>query len=251
MNNTVKELLRTVGLDIGRYRSRRSLDGFLEVVLTAYDINVVIDVGANIGQYARKVRKLGFVGEIVSFEPIPSTYSLLVEMMGKDMQWRGFNKALGREPGVVQMVYEPGQTDMASLYSPSKSVPEILQRWEAAKKEEVTVQMETLDTLFSECVARISKPNVFLKCDTQGHDLDVLQGGLCSLPHISVVQIEVPVVHLYDNLRSFGEIMNAIREMDFLPCAFYPVTTIGREGITVLEFDCLAVRSSRATVELS
>lgn len=247
MKQLARDIFRTVGLDVGRYRSRRSLEGFLEIVFAAYGINVVIDVGANVGQYAEKLRRLGFKGRIVSFEPIPNTFSLLVEKMRHDQNWVGHNKALGRETTAVKMFYDPIQTDMASLYTPSIGVPDILKRWEVAKKEEVTVQMERLDELFASCIANIDEPRVFLKCDTQGHDLEVLQGGPKSLAQICVLQIEVPVVHLYNKLRSFGEIMDALKDMNFLPCAFCPVTTIGENGISVLEFDCIAVRSVSQT----
>lgn len=246
MKQFVRDIFRKIGLEVGSYRSRRSLEGFLEMLFEAYEINVTIDVGANIGQYAKKLRRLGFKHRVVSFEPIPNTFSQLFENLRGDPNWIGYNKALGREVGKVEMVYEPEQTDMASLYNPSASVPDIFAKWKQAEKHHVTVQMDTLDNVFSECIVGITGPNIFLKCDTQGHDLEVLKGGHRSLETIRAIQIEIPIIHLYERTTSFGRIIDSLKEMGFEPCAFYPVTITGRNDISVVEFDCIAVRSTQS-----
>jgi len=240
-----KNIFRTFGIDIGWHRSRRSLEGFLQVLFEEYEINLAIDVGANTGQHAKTLRDLGFNGKIVSFEPIPATFAELSMNMKSDRNWSGYNCALGREAAEVKMIFDSVQTDMASLYTPSSAVPEILQRWAQSEKQEIKVQMETLDDQFGNCIANVKDPSIFLKCDTQGHDLDVLQGGLKALSHVRVVQIEVPIVHLYNGSPSFGAIVDTLNDMNFLPCAFFPVTTLGKNEITVLEFDCIAVRAPK------
>ena len=58
-------------------------------------VNVIIDVGANEGQFAAKLRCLGFTGSIVSFEPDPRCYSRLVLRHGDDPAWRSYPVAPG------------------------------------------------------------------------------------------------------------------------------------------------------------
>jgi hypothetical protein len=60
---------------------------------------------------------------------------------------------------------------MASLYSPSTSVPDMFVRWQQAENKKVVVQMDTLDNVFADCIANINESKVFLQCDSQGHDL--------------------------------------------------------------------------------
>src|SRR5947209_5385885 len=63
--------------------------------LISHRINVVLDVGANEGQFAAKLRRLGFGGRIVSFEPDPRVYPGLVERHRHDPAWRSYPIALG------------------------------------------------------------------------------------------------------------------------------------------------------------
>jgi FkbM family methyltransferase len=67
----------------------------LRRILDQQHINVVIDVGANEGQFATKLRRLGFDGRITSFEPDSRPYARLVARHGRDPAWRGYPIALG------------------------------------------------------------------------------------------------------------------------------------------------------------
>jgi len=41
-------------------------------------INLVLDVGGNVGRFVQKVRRLGYKGLVVSFEPDPRAFAELV-----------------------------------------------------------------------------------------------------------------------------------------------------------------------------
>jgi len=59
----------------------------LERFLTAFLVDCVFDVGANVGQYATRLRELGFKGLIVSFEPNPDIGSTLRARAARDEKW--------------------------------------------------------------------------------------------------------------------------------------------------------------------
>lgn len=67
----------------------RSLEAFSEYALLRdvvrdLGINVVLDVGANVGQFAHALRGIGFAGRIISFEPVGRDFAVLRMRMRKD-----------------------------------------------------------------------------------------------------------------------------------------------------------------------
>src|ERR1700684_3368754 len=64
-------------------------------LLSKLRIDCVIDAGANEGQYARLIRRLGFTGLILSFEPNFDVFQKMEHSFAGDHAWRGGNCALG------------------------------------------------------------------------------------------------------------------------------------------------------------
>ena len=60
-------------------------------------VNCVFDVGANTGQYGKGLRRFGYAGRIVSFEPVSDTFAKLHKSAETDPDWHVYNFALGRE----------------------------------------------------------------------------------------------------------------------------------------------------------
>jgi FkbM family methyltransferase len=48
---------------------------------------VVLDIGANIGQYGSQLRRGGFAGRIVSFEPVSAFHRQLHQLASEDGRW--------------------------------------------------------------------------------------------------------------------------------------------------------------------
>ena len=59
----------------------------------------ILDIGANEGQFATKIRKLFPDAFIHSFEPLPHVYEKLKENFTADQNFAAYNFALGREKG--------------------------------------------------------------------------------------------------------------------------------------------------------
>src|SRR5437660_1546553 len=79
------------------YSSSYSLRGFLR----NYDVDLVMDVGANEGQFGSLLRRLGYRGPIVSFEPVKSVCARLSERAKSDPDWSVRNLALGERPSTA------------------------------------------------------------------------------------------------------------------------------------------------------
>lgn len=77
--------INTPSFDLIRLKSSNAeFPRHLLNVLDAYDIDCVIDVGANAGQYGKFLREIGFEGHIVSFEPVSVAFTLLEQQSAAD-----------------------------------------------------------------------------------------------------------------------------------------------------------------------
>src|SRR5664280_832550 len=98
----IKRLARRVGLDVRRYK--QSDDARLATLLKHHGIDLVLDIGANVGQYGRLLRSVRYEGAIVSFEPLLAAYQHLQAAAANDPLWIvGPRVAIGDREGDVQM----------------------------------------------------------------------------------------------------------------------------------------------------
>jgi hypothetical protein len=90
LRRLLRRLFRSLGFQ------RRIAPDFVDV-MKCHDINVVLDVGANDGDYGREIRDRGYRGLIVSFEPNPKAYDRLKASIAGDSNWLAYPYALGAE----------------------------------------------------------------------------------------------------------------------------------------------------------
>lgn len=71
------------------------------LILAWKQIDTVIDVGANAGQYGHRIRQLGFTGGIHSFEPLAGPFDQLRRATENDPVWSCQRLALASHDGIV------------------------------------------------------------------------------------------------------------------------------------------------------
>jgi FkbM family methyltransferase len=151
-----------------------SYQSILRTIIDQYQVDLVLDVGANIGQFALGMRRL-YKGPIISFEPVSRTFALLQNIAPDDKNWYKFNFALGSESGEQYMnVYEMDQLN--SLFETNEDT---IQRFgaEADGPVKELVQIRRLDDIVDEMPFNIRTKKIFLKTDTQGYDMEVFKGA--------------------------------------------------------------------------
>ena len=203
--------------------------------LMEHRINVVLDVGANEGQFATKLRRLGFTGRIVSFEPDPRVYSRLVERHGHDRAWRSYPVALGDADteASFQLAQNPLLSSFLSSIHPSNV------------SSSIRVPVRRLDGMLAEILEAIPAARVLLKTDTQGFNLRVLRGASGCLDQIIGILAELSVIPIYEQSPPFHMAVRAYQDagFDIVDLSLANRAVDGR----VLEFDGLFVRRTLVT----
>lgn len=238
-----RHLLNRAGIDITRWPHRPEagvIDWALAEVIRSRDINCVIDVGGNRGQSAQRLRKLGYTGRIVSFEPSPTVLPDIGAAADKDPDWTVRPVGLSSQPGQAQLRLHK----WAELDSLLDSLPGVVDQIPLMEETgTATITLSTLADEFPGIVAGIPKPRVLLKCDTQGHDADVLRGaGPAGLdPSVVAVLVELAAQPIYSGQAPMINVMDLIMSDGFTPVAFEPFFE-SSDGLRMVEFDGLFMR---------
>lgn len=211
MKSLLKKMALDVGLDISRYDPRFDPKAVLRSLFARHNINLVFDVGANSGQYGRQLRENNFSGTIISFEPLSSAFNQLQEASSKDQNWTALNYALGETAEKLEINIAGNSWSSSLLEMLPSHVNEAPESGYVATEE---VEVVTLDSLFTDYVSDTDKP--FLKIDTQGYTLQVLNGAKDSISRISGAMVEMSFVPLYENEPLVGDIIQLMYEYGFV-----------------------------------
>lgn len=159
---------------------------FLAEILSRYDKPVILDVGANRGNYARKIMSLRPDATLYAFEPHPATFSLL-QQTAEECSFEAINCGMGAVAGVLNL-YDRREaagsgTEHASVYQ------DVIEGVHRVSSTEVEVRLTTVDTFVSE---RDLKKITLLKIDTEGHEYQVLHGATETLAggNVELIQLE-------------------------------------------------------------
>ncbi len=206
-------------------------------VLRRMKVDCVLDVGANVGQFATRLRRSGYRGRIVSFEPVAALAAQLEAKAAGDPDWHVHACALGEEEGTAEIHTRPGT--MSSLLPSSEFGKDWNDRLEQDRVE--TIQVRRLDHVLDDAIAGMSSPTIFLKLDTQGFDLPALRGAGDRVRDLVGLQSELACVPIYEGMPRMPEQLVAYEEAGFEVSGIFPVTRHKRT-LRAIEFDVVMVR---------
>lgn len=213
---------------------------YLREVMSTYRVDVVIDVGANTGQYATMLRtEVGFGGRIVSFEPLPGAFRQLDSLRRNDSQWSVINCALGSADDELE-INEMEGSDFSSFRQTNTEADRVFgDRTHVAHRHRVPVHR--LDGLWRKI--GLTAPDgqvVMLKIDTQGWDMEVLKGTDDLSSMVTLIQTEVAAVPLYEGVPGLPETMQYLHDRGFDLLFMSPVS-IEHGRLQVMEYDAVFI----------
>jgi FkbM family methyltransferase len=207
-------------------------------ILRRYRVDCVLDVGANQGQYAKILRRGGYDGPIVSFEPVPKLFAELKSSAAGDPQWTVHQFALGRHDGRINMNVVLG--GMSSALPPSSYGRRNYGRFEKVKTVEVPVRR--LDSVLASVTRTAAEARLYVKFDTQGYDLVAFAGLGDRVKQVVALQSEVALLKIYEGMPSMCDAVGEYAAAGFDITGMFPVNSEPDTG-RVLEFDCVMARA--------
>lgn len=206
-------VLRSSGFDVVRYRALNDPDQRLAHLFRRYGVKTVLDIGANVGQFAKRVIAAGYPNRIISFEPVSTSHSMLLKNAEGYEQWRVARRcALGGERRKV-IVNIAGNSESSSLLPMLERHVSALPISKYLGVEET--ELVRLDDVLEEYVADDESTSLALKMDVQGFEGEVLDGAPRTLKDVKVIYTEMSLCPLYDREVPFLDLYSRITKLGF------------------------------------
>lgn len=228
-----KRLLQKAGVDLIKYDYRVHPAARRFYLMSSFKIDLVFDVGAHIGNYAKRIRNIGYLGRIVSFEPQSSAYERLSRKAKGDPFWETVNIALGNYNGSV-IINIAGNSASSSILEMLSTHVEAEPKSAYVMKEEATIR--TIDSIMNDYYNEGER--LLLKIDTQGYEKNIIDGAQCSLDRIVGIQLEASLVPLYRGEVLLAEMIQLMSKNGYIPMSLEPVFSHPKTG-QLLQVDCM------------
>jgi FkbM family methyltransferase len=195
-------------------------------LLSLHGVDLIFDIGANVGYYARDLFAAGYTGRVVSVEPTSAAYIELRKASQTNHLWEVAERcAIGEAEGETEI--------NISENSEASSVLTILDECvraapQAAYVGKERVAVHTVDWLMSSYLRDAQAP--FLKVDVQGFEHQVLLGARESLPRIKGIEMELSLTPLYLGQMLYREMIDYLAMRGFELYALLPGFTDPRNG---------------------
>jgi FkbM family methyltransferase len=209
-------------------------------LLKYLEVDCVFDVGANVGQYAEKLRRYcDYAGRILSFEPNPAAFAKLQKKSAGDSLWDIFPVALGAAKGTAEFqAYDDSllgsflKFDATSRHSPT-----------GMGQKSIQVEVELLADVFPVLQKRYLFKRPFLKLDTQGFDLQVAMGAGPALRQFLGIQSEVTFSPIYAGASKFDTVVSYYEANGFVLSRMFPNNDVHFPEL--IEMDVALIRADQ------
>jgi FkbM family methyltransferase len=220
-------ITRRTGIDVTPYHPEADWNRNFVNQLESHQVDVILDVGANSGQYATCLREATFKGRIISFEPLSRPFSTLESKASKDPLWDCERYALGDVDGTISINVAGNAGQSSSVLPMLKSHQDAFPPANYVGTEEVPIHR--LDSVAPE----ILRPTdvTFLKIDVQGFEKQVLGGGKSTVTdHCVGMQLELSFLPLYGGSMLIREAFDLVYSLGFTLTGLVPGFTDVRNG---------------------
>lgn len=170
---------------------------------------LLLDVGANAGDFSRAASSLIPLAGVHAFEPQPSCHTALKSVLASIPGSHLHPVAVGGSAGEIDLLCT-ANSKMASVLAPAAAVAEGYGGGDFHIQQHLKVPLVRLDDVIAE-----GTPVGLLKIDVQGYELPVLEGARQTLRHTSALLMEVNYVPHYEGGATFDNLLEVIRSHGF------------------------------------
>jgi FkbM family methyltransferase len=178
---------------------------------------LVIDVGANRGQFVDLLFEIGYTQSVIAIEPISEAFNRLEIAYGKKPNIKLLRNAVGSRARTLEI-------NVASNNAESSSFLDFTD-WHVKGASGINMKFKEMvkQITLKSVLQELEEKSIFIKIDVQGYELEVLKGiGESNWPQINGLLIEVNLVETYKNAALIEEVTQFLRRKKFRPFRIEP-----------------------------
>jgi FkbM family methyltransferase len=239
MKDLLRKFFHFYGYDFRKFDYRTTYDFMIGELLKRSQVDLVLDIGANYGQYSLHLRKTGYKGRIISFEPLTTAWKVMEQRARKDSNWIAAPKmALGDFNGEIKMNVA-GNSESSSFLNMHEN--HVLAEPSSRYVSVENVAIHRLDDYLS--VNSLPGRHIFMKIDTQGAEAKVLAGADKTLHNTIGIELELSIKLLYEGQLLHEDMINLLAAKGFTLWSMYPGMVDNRTG-RLLQYNGIFVRET-------
>jgi FkbM family methyltransferase len=203
--------LKGLGINNNSSNFHTTGEAYLFKKLRKLNPKIIFDVGANKGEYTKKLIQYYPNSQYYCFEPNKNTYNKLKHNLNKYKNVKLYNLGLGEKEG-IDFLYSPAN-DLNSTLSSNNNM------FNDSFKQKV--KNTTIDNfVYEKNIDRID----FLKIDTEGTEIDILKGAKNSIKNkkVNIIQFEFNEMNIFKRVF-MGDFIKILKDYEFfrlLPNSF-------------------------------
>jgi len=182
--------------------------------ISSIPFSVVIDVGANKGQFAKYISGLYPSADLYCFEPLDEPYCQLEEWAAtQNGRVCCYMVALGSEREQKEFLVHSEHSASSSLLQTTAQCHRLYPQ--TTEQLSRYIQVSTLDHELYDKLQDASG-HILLKLDVQGYEYQVLKGARKVLRGCKALVIEINLEKLYADQAEFRQIVDTLADQGFL-----------------------------------
>ena len=211
IKNFINSFLKIFNLRLNKITLSNNFYYHIAQTLEFHNIDLVLDIGANEGQFAEKLIEHGYKKKIISFEPIENVHKILKNNSKAHDNWIVYENLGFGKINETKLINISKNSVSSSILEINKTHLDIEPDARTIRKEEI--RLITLNDFLSQNEYKDKK--IFVKIDTQGYEENILLGADKVLNQISTIMIETSISKVYDQEKDYLEMINLMKSFGF------------------------------------
>jgi FkbM family methyltransferase len=191
------------------------------------NVDLVFDIGASDGGFARKIKGLYPNTELHSFEALPNSFERLIQRCGEFKNFYPNNIALSDKEGEIEFFLCEDSTGSSSMLEMTDIHKQAYPH--TAKNKSLKVKSITLDDYVIKNQLNTESKTILMKLDVQGAEKIVLNGCENTLKDVNYIFCEINFVETYKGCVLFPELNKMVEDKGF--------SLVGIENVSISTVD--------------